>query len=66
MTRDELLAELRILRQLEAGETGFGRRYDPHAHDTEWTHDAADVALLKFINDPEIADAFNALPKWYA
>lgn len=51
MTRDELLALLRRLQ--EPG-------------DPEGQHGQADDALLKFIGDPEITEAFEAIKKWYA
>jgi hypothetical protein len=34
--------------------------------DIETGHADADDALIEFINDEDIAKAFNALPKWYA
>lgn len=34
--------------------------------DTEVDHCNADDALLEFINDPEITEAFNKTEKWYA
>lgn len=52
MTRDELLDALRKLQ----GDGG----------DEEINHVEADALLLKFINDPEIAEAFNKIEKWYA
>lgn len=52
MTRDELLAALRKLQ----GEGG----------DREANHEEADAALLEFINDKEITEAFDAIEKWYA
>jgi hypothetical protein len=54
MTRDELLAKLREL----------GNEDD--ARDPEADHARADDLLLEYINDPEIAEAFNAFDKWYA
>lgn len=36
-------------------------------NDTERDHQRADDALLAFIGDKEIIDAYNAIePKWYA
>ena len=35
-------------------------------HDPETAHDMADKLLIEFIDDDEITDAFNAVPKWYA
>lgn len=53
MTRDELLLELRECQaaQIEDGET---------------THLKADRLLLEYINDPEIAEAFTKIRKWYS
>ena len=34
--------------------------------DTEAQHGYADDALLKFINDSEITEAYNKIDKWYA
>jgi hypothetical protein len=34
--------------------------------DTELVHHRADDLLLHYINDPEIAAAYDAVPKWYA
>jgi hypothetical protein len=34
--------------------------------DRERAHRAADDALLKFIDDEHIAEAFHAVPKWYS
>lgn len=50
MTRDEVLKRLRSL----------------HSGDEEVDHLDADGALLEYINDPEISQAFNEIPKWYA
>jgi hypothetical protein len=55
MTRDELLAKLRAL----AGDD------DEHT-DTEQVHVDADRALLEYIADQEITDAFDEVGKWYA
>lgn len=51
MTKDELIARLR-----ELAESG----------DTERAHGEADDALLAYINDPDIAAAYDAIEKWYA
>ena len=32
----------------------------------QYTHDQADQALLKLIDDEDITKAFNALDKWYS
>jgi hypothetical protein len=53
MTRDELLAKLREL----GDRVGFG---------TESDHIEADRALLEYIGDPEITEAFGNIEKWYA
>lgn len=50
MTKEYLLARLR---EMEGG-------------DPENDHAEADRLLLDFINDPEIAAAYKAIPKWYA
>jgi hypothetical protein len=34
--------------------------------DTEGAHYDADRALVKYINDPEITAAYDAVDKWYA
>jgi hypothetical protein len=34
--------------------------------DIEIDHSIADEALLEYINDPEITEAFNAVERWYA
>lgn len=34
--------------------------------DLEADHVAADSALIEFINDPEIAEAYTAIDKWCA
>lgn len=34
--------------------------------DTECAHADADDALISYINDPEIAEAYAAIGKWYA
>jgi hypothetical protein len=50
-TRDELLTKLRELAK---------------GGDTEAVHCDADDLLIEYINDPEIEEAYNAVPKWYA
>ena len=37
------------------------KKYDP-----EFAHEEADKALIEFINDKEIEEAFNDMVKWYA
>ena len=49
MTRDELLAKLKSL----PGDDWEGEHFD------------ADEALLAYINDDEITDAFHKLGRWY-
>jgi predicted glycosyl hydrolase (DUF1957 family) len=51
MTKKELLDKLKA-----CSENG----------DIEIGHVDADNALLEFINDPEITEAFNSWGKWYA
>ena len=34
--------------------------------DTEAAHFRADAALIRYIGDPEIADAYAEINKWYA
>lgn len=50
--RDHLLATLRSLKN----RTG----------DTEMNHYDADAALIDYIDDPEIAEAYDDIGKWYA
>jgi hypothetical protein len=50
MTREELLAILA----------------NDYNEDFEQAHAEHDAALLAYINDPEVAAAFNAQTKWYA
>jgi hypothetical protein len=37
-----------------------------HDYGPEAGHEDADEALIAFINDPEITEAFNNLEKWYS
>lgn len=55
MTRDELLAKLQAI-----------ARDSDDRYDMRSDHEDADAALLAYINDPEIAAAFEAIEKWYA
>ena len=55
MTREDLL---QTLRDIAAGAEGHVPGERPHY--------AADVALLKFIDDPEITAAFEAIEKWWS
>jgi len=61
MTRDELLATLQRI---------GARQHDPSLRvdggDEEDDHLEADDALLAFIDDPEITEAFAALTRWYS
>lgn len=51
MTKEELIKRLEIC---AAG------------GDTEAVHGYADDALIEYINDPEIQEAYAKVPKWYA
>ena len=51
MTKDTLLQALRALQDND---------------DYEMAHGEADDLLVKFINDPEIAEAYEKIGKWYA
>lgn len=51
MTKAELIAALEALVEDSPG---------------EGNHIEADSLLLKYINDPEITKAFDAISKWYA
>jgi hypothetical protein len=53
MTKQELLE---ILKKLEG--------ISPD-QDVERPHIEADEALIEYINDPEIAEAYEKIPKWY-
>jgi len=53
MTKDELLTQLRHLATMDEG-------------DIETNHMEADDLLLKYINDAEITQAYEAIYKWYA
>lgn len=50
LSREELLRRLR----------------DEVSADPESGHLEADRALLEFIDDPEVTEAFEAIAKWYA
>ncbi len=52
MSKEELLAALKICKQNEG--------------DVEMAHYDADLALLEYINDPEIKSAFEDIKRWYA
>ena len=51
MTKEKLLEVLRNLKDIGDSENG---------------HVEADFALLNYINDDEITEAFKAVPRWYA
>ena len=51
MTRQELITRLHMLADEQ---------------DIEVAHERADTALLAYIDDAEIADAYDALTRWYA
>jgi hypothetical protein len=51
MTKEELIAKLA---ECQAD------------NDLEVAHLYADAALIEYINDPEIAEAWEAVGKWYA
>lgn len=53
MTKEELLTLLKKLEVISL-------------HDKEVAHGEADDALIEYINDPEIKDAYEAIEKWYA
>jgi hypothetical protein len=53
VTKEELITKLKELLEESHG-------------DCENTHVEADEALLEFINDPEITEAFGEIEKWYA
>ena len=53
MTIDELIAELKRIKAESEG-------------DHEEDHYAADGALLTFINEPRVDEAFDDIEKWYA
>lgn len=58
MTKEELIDRLREI--AKSGAPGYGYT------DEEVDHLAADQALLDYINDPDVAEAFNSIKKWYA
>ncbi len=51
MTKEELLTKLTALRT---------------SGDPEDAHCEADDLLVEYINDPDIAEAYGDVPKWYA
>jgi hypothetical protein len=55
MTKQELLEALRRLAE--------GRK---DAVAVELDHEEADGLLLRFIDDPEVTQAFQAIEKWYS
>jgi len=62
MTKEELLKRLSDI------ESGKHRplHYAGWCSDEEINHVAADYALLEYINDKEVFDAFNKIKKWYS
>lgn len=58
MTREELIAKLKECSQYPSSIEGH--------YDVERGHIDADQALLAYINDPEITEAFDSLEKWYS
>ncbi len=57
MTREELLAKLREMREGQ----GPGQY-----RDVEADHFVADGLLLEYIGDEEVTDAFDSIEKWYS
>jgi hypothetical protein len=53
MTKKELIEELQNIKAVKQW-------------DKEAAHGDADDALIKFINDKEIKEAYDAIEKWYA
>lgn len=51
MTKEELLAKLK---ECEEGGDVEGGHYD------------ADAALIEYINDPDVREAYERIEKWYA
>lgn len=41
-------------------------RQESEDHDPEFQHEAADKALVEYINDERVAEVFFSLRKWYA
>lgn len=52
VSREEVLSTLKELSELK--------------HDPEVAHSEADEILINYINDPEIEQVFEEVPKWYA
>lgn len=52
MTKEELIEKLKDIAY--------------HRYDEENAHHMADRLLLRFINDIEVTEAFDAINKWYA
>ena len=53
MTKQELIKQLKALANSVTGD------------EEEW-HFAADQLLLDFINDPDVTETYEAIPKWYS
>lgn len=60
MTKDELIEKLE-----EAANTSITYKGNKHL-DVECAHIEADKLLIEFINDPDVTQAYDAVPKWYA
>lgn len=60
MTREELLSFLRSIEDIVRAET------DDNLCDASDFHLRADMALLSYINDPEITAAYTAIERWYS
>lgn len=52
MTKEELIAKLKAINN--------------NNHDPEVAHGEADDALIEYINDAEVKEAYDAIHKWYA
>ena len=66
MSRDALLATLRDLFERQRRYNTDSRLEAERYEDPETWHERADQALLEYINDPEIKEAYEALERWYA
>ena len=66
MTRDELLATLRNLYERQKRYNTDNRSESERYEDAEAWHERADQALLEYINDSEVSEAYSVLERWYA
>ena len=57
MTKEELIEKLKAIE---------GKHKTERFYDSENGHVEADDLLIEYINDKEIADAFEEVSKWYA